>query len=225
MKYLSIIRYILVALLLTGGTALAHQKRYVVDFSGKITDKNLIILNDRARAISDKYQMNVAFFLADDSYAGKMTLNDYATKCFQRFIGSDTDGFMMAWDSKALRWTMIESGKGKEILPKSAKTCFFDAYCDGRTHYEGVLAYFNAVDEHLSKVEKGEINFSFWETVKRGDKNAVAIIIGVAAVAFILTVFSYWIIRKKVQVPGLTSLRASPFRFKVHNTLKTNLNT
>jgi len=176
MKYLSIIRYILIALLLTGGTAHADQKRYVVDYSGKVSETNLKILNDHARTISEKYQMNVAFFLTDNSYADEMTLNDYATKCFQDFIGFETDGFMMVWNSKALRWTIVASGKGKEILPKSAKESFYDAYSRGKTHYEGVLAYFNAVDAHLSNVEKGEINFSFWEKVKRSDKNAVVFI-------------------------------------------------
>jgi len=197
-KHLTIIRYILVALLLTGGTALADQKRYVVDDTGILSEKNLKNLNDRARAISEKYRMNVAFFLADNSYAGKMTLNDYATKCFQSFIGSETDGFMMAWNSKALRWTMVASGKGKVILPKSAKVYFYDAYYGGKTHYEGVMAYFNAVDEHLSKVERGEINISFWETVKHSDKSVV-IIIGIAPVVLILTVCCYWIIRNSFQ--------------------------
>jgi len=198
-KNLSIIRYILVALLLTGGTALADQKRYVVDYSGKLSEKKLEILNDRARTISEKYQMNVAFFLADDSYASEMTLNDYATKCFQSFIGFENDGFMMVWNSKALRWTMVASGKGKEILPKSAKVYFYDAYCGGQTHYEGVMAYFNTVDEYLSKVERGEINFSFWEKIKRSDKSVV-IFIGIVPVVLLLTVFCYWITRKKVQV-------------------------
>jgi len=61
------------------------------------------------------------------------------------------------------------------------------------------MAYFNAVDEHLSKVEKGEINFSFWETVKRSDKSAV-LIIGIAPVVLILTVCCYWIIRNMRQL-------------------------
>ena len=87
MKNLSITLYILAALFLTGGSALADQKRYVVDDLGKITEEKLMILNDRARDISEKYRIDVAFFLTDDSYAGEMTLNDYATKCFQRFIG------------------------------------------------------------------------------------------------------------------------------------------
>jgi len=195
MKYLTIIRYILVALLLTSGNALAAQKRYVVDYSGIISEKDLKTLNNHALTISEKYQMNVAFFLADNRYTGKMTLNDYATKCFQSFIGFENDGFMMAWDTKALQWTMVASGKGNEILPKSAKVGFFDAYCGAKTHREGIMAYLYAVDAHLSKVEKGEINFSFWEKVKRSHKNAV-IIIGIALVALTLTVFCF---RFKVQ--------------------------
>ena len=190
MKIMNIIRYILVALLLTGGSATAAEKRYVVDHTGIITDQKLKILNDRARDISEKYQINVSFFLTDNSYVGLMTLDDHVNKCFQNFIGFENDGFMMAWNSKALRWTMVESGKGKEILPKAAKENFFDAYFGGKTYWEGVMAYLNAVDVHLSKVERGEINFSFWEKVKRSDMGAV-MFIGLAAVAFILIVFSF----------------------------------
>jgi len=196
---------ILVVVLLTCCAAAAAEKRYVVDYSGIITEQKLKMLNDRARAISEKYQMNVAFFLTDNIYTSDMTLIEHATKSFQRFIGIDTDGFMMAWDSKALRWVMVESGKAKEILPKSATKHFFDAYCHGRTHYEGVLAYFNAVDEHLSKVERGEINFSFWETVKRSDMGAVVFIIGVAAAAFIVAVVWFQVSGFRFQVSKIAN--------------------
>jgi len=195
MKYKSKIQYLLVALLLNSSTAFAAPKRYVVDDTGILSEKKLKTLNDRAQTISEKYQMQVAFFLADNLYTREMTLDDYATECFQSFIGFENDGFMLAWNSKALRWTMVASGKGKEILPKSAKANFYDAYCGGKTHVEGIMAYLDAVDEHLSKVEKGEINFSFWETVKRSDNSAV-VIIGITLVTIIVTGFCF---RFKVQ--------------------------
>jgi len=186
----------------------------VVDDTGIVSEEKLKILNDRARDISEKHRIDVAFFLTDNSYAGEMKLDDYATKCFQNFIGFENDGFMMAWNSKALRWTVVESGKAKEILPKSTKENFFDAYNGGKTHYDGVMAYFDAVDEHLSKVERGEINFSFWEKVKRSDKSPVIFIgIGIALGALILTVFCYrkkqWRIENgELRIKNLASLRA-----------------
>ena len=187
---MSIIRNILIALLLTGGAAAAAEKRYVVDHTGIITIEKLEILNDHARRISEKHQINVAFFLTDNSFDGKMTLNDYAEQCFDKFIGAENDGFMMAWNRKTLRWAVVERGKGKDIFPKAAKTSFIEAYDSGKTHYDAVWAYLYLVDTYLGKVERGEINFSFWEKVKRSDKSAV-MFIGIATVAFILIVFSF----------------------------------
>ena len=153
----------IICLMMTLGlfsSAFALEKRYVVDNTGALTEEQLKELNNRAAGISRKHNLDVAFFLADNDYAPDQSLYAYLEKCYNDFIGSESDGFMLAWDGKIRVWMMIAGGKGKIILPKVNEEQFFDAFRQGKdkTFHSRIMAYLDAADKYLSKMN---INSTF----------------------------------------------------------------
>lgn len=154
---------LLIALLMTlalPANTLAAEKRYVVDNTGTLTEKELTALNARAAEISRKHHIDVAFFLADNDYAPDLSLYAYIKKCYNEWIGAESNGFMLTWDGKIRVWMMVAGGnKGKVILTKAVEERFFAAFSHGNTSfYSRIMAYLDAADEYLNQLN---IDFIF----------------------------------------------------------------
>ena len=143
----------LLTVLIAPCTALAAaEKRYIVDNFGAIDERALLVLNDRARSISLKYNLDVAFFLMDNDYAGP-ELNEYAEKSYREFLPFGS-GFMLFYNRKTNLWSVITAEIPAEIITKDVRAELWDAFRDGfnaeNTYYSGVMGYLNAVDKYLA---------------------------------------------------------------------------
>ena len=145
---------LLIALLLTAllapVTVYAAGEPLIVDDVGKITEGSLNELNEYAREISDTYQMDVAFYLVENTTG--QTLPQYIKSRYLDVEKHGSDGFALAHDLENRKWTFVSFGRAEELISEETEDRFWDAYDEGETYYEGVLAYLEDVSAFLAEV-------------------------------------------------------------------------
>jgi len=144
----------LIALLFTAllapVTVHAAGEPLIVDDVGKITERSLSELNEYAREISDTYQIDVAYYLVENTTG--QSLPQYITSRYQNVEKHGPDGIALAHDLENRKWTCVSFGRAKELISEDTEDRFWDAYDETDTYYEGVLAYLEDVSAFLAEV-------------------------------------------------------------------------
>ncbi|MGI5849506.1 MAG: TPM domain-containing protein [Christensenellales bacterium] len=123
----AIIAALLIVLVLPS-TALAADKERIVDYTGVLSDSELRELNDYAQEISRQYQLDVAFFLASNTYASDQTLEKYAEECYTQHKKLGQNGFMLAVDEESPIWTWVCFGSAADTVTDDSIGRFLNAY-------------------------------------------------------------------------------------------------
>jgi len=184
-----IIAAILLALFLPN-TALAQEKRYVVDENGidrnglyapeyaYLNEDDLARLNSRAREISQKYNIDVAFVFA---VRGWQNLKAYAEECYTKYLGADSTGIMAVHyfrRGSEPQWTVITRGMrnmhqdGIKLLHTEYRKASFkpqDGVTFSRAYGYEVLAYLNAIEKLFVPGLKNQL-FDLWRIVPKGER-------------------------------------------------------
>ena len=142
----------LALLLLFAVPAFAENKVLVVDDMEKISDKSMEELNTYARQISEKYQMDVAFFLLSNDYAPSQTLTEYARERYLNVQKLGPDGFALAHDIDGKLWTVVSSGKAEQLITDEIEDQFWAAYEPEDTYYAGAMAFLWEADRFLAEL-------------------------------------------------------------------------
>ena len=168
MKYIDIQKTVLttlfVAMLMTLAlpcAASVDEKKYIIDNTGIISEKQLKELNVHAQNVSDKHGFNITFLLTDSSYRPDSSLFLHALKRFSGLVGYDRMGFMMAYDKQTPAWTTTGSVRGTQIFTDTAEVQLYTAFnqtAQKGTFYDGIMAYLDATDEYF-----GTINLSSYK--------------------------------------------------------------
>jgi len=178
-KYGFLIIAILLLSLFLPNAASADEKRYIVDDSFHIVKEDLAKLNDRAREISQKYNLNVAFLLlgehllrspraSSDGYSATFSreaLKDYVEKRYIEFLGADSTGIMMAYLHGEYRvkpqWIVISHGikdMANDVTKLLREEYEEDYVGDSRskihrgnwTRAQRIMGCLDAVEKHLN---------------------------------------------------------------------------
>jgi uncharacterized protein len=132
--------------------ALAADKSLVVDDMGKISAARQEELNTYANQISDKYNMDVAFFLSTHDYAPEQKLGVYTREYWSDAI---QDGFVLAHDVDGKIYTFVGFGEAEGLLTDSTMTRLWAAYnnkdADDTTYYGGAMAYLQEAEKILNQ--------------------------------------------------------------------------
>ena len=140
-------------------TAQAAGKELVVDDVNGMTEDELHELNEYAQRISNKYQMDVAFFLISNTDSPKH-LNDDIRELYLATQALGPDGFALAHDVGTKQWSMVGFGKAEQLITEDIEDRFWEIYVDtGETFHTGALGYLaeaEALLERQATVEPGE---------------------------------------------------------------------
>ena len=132
--------------------AFAAGKPLVVDDLGKISETSLANLNSLARRISDKYQVDVGFFLTSGTYAPGQTLSEYTRERWPDI----QNGIVLAHDVDGKLLSVTRFGNAEEFVTDKAMATLRKAYDEEDTYSGGVKAYLRAADKFLAKTFPSE---------------------------------------------------------------------
>jgi len=117
----------------------------IVDNRQKISENGLAALEKYAREISDKYQMDVAFFLSTNEYAPEKKLSEYTR---ERFLGI-RNGFVLVHDEEGKLWSVVKFGTAQQWITEEAEDQFWASYDAQQKYYDGVMDYLAAAESYL----------------------------------------------------------------------------
>ena len=138
----------LFAALLVPVTAQAADKPQIIDDPGMITENGLNELNGYAREISDAYQLDVAYYLVENTTG--QTLTQYINDRYLNVEKLSPDGFALVHDLENKEWDVVSFGKAESLITEDAEYRFWDAYGASDTYYDGVLAYLKEASSFLA---------------------------------------------------------------------------
>jgi len=141
---------------MTLGAALAAEKQHIIDHIGVLTQSQLEELNERAQRISEKHNFYVAFLLDERDY-GDESMYSFMKACYRENIGLENEGFMPAWNKEIRVWLVYTTSfKANRIVMKTTEDQFwkvFQTNTNEKSYYDGVSAFLDAADLHLTKVK------------------------------------------------------------------------
>ena len=145
--------FVLILVLLWAGmapplTAQASADPLIIDDLGILSASGLNELNDYAREISDAYQLDVAFYLVENTSG--QTLPQYIMDRYLYVEKMNPDGFALAHDPENRKWTFVSFGKAESLITEDDEDRFWDVYDETDTYYAGILAYLEAVSVFLA---------------------------------------------------------------------------
>jgi len=152
MKRISCLLAALAFALVLAVPAFAADKVLVVDDLQKISEKGLDELNTYARQISEKYQIDAAFFLLPNDYAPGQTLMEYTRERYLNAQKLGPDGFALAHDVDGKLWTVVSFGKAEQFITDEAEDKFWAAYDTEETYYAGARAFLWEADRFLARL-------------------------------------------------------------------------
>lgn len=165
-RFLSFITVLLLTLCLTvTAFATEAQLNYVTDEAGLFTDEQRQALEQRAEAISEKYEFGVYIVTLENykDYTNSASIEKWAVRFYEQYTlgwGSDHAGVM-------LMLSMAERDYDLNFNSKRANTIFTEAGRDwmenrfllhfrGDDFYSGFSEYLNTCEEYLEAAENGE---------------------------------------------------------------------
>ena len=195
-RFLSFITaLLLIACLTVSAFATEAKLDYVTDNAGLFSDAQRAALEQRAAALSEKYEFGVYIVTLEDykAYTNASTIEKFAVRFYDQNAlgwGSNHDGVM-------LMLSMAERDYDLDFNGKRAKTIFTEAGRDwmenrfllhfrGDDFYSGFSEYLNTCEEYLEAAQNGEPVGQGYASSADGQKASPAFALIPGAIAALL---------------------------------------
>lgn len=132
----------------------------IVDNANLLSSSEEVTLNNKAKALADKYDIDVVILTVDTLYGEDIT--NYADDYFDYTgygIGSEHSGVLLMLSMDEREWAISTCGEAIDALTDYGQDQIMDEvtdYLSDGDYYEGFAAYLDLLDEYFAAYKNGK---------------------------------------------------------------------